>query len=175
MRLLTHAELKANPNTCTPFEFLSENESGAGRAMGIRSTLDAMEDLLRSTKLPDSLVPVALAAPQVGIFKRFFVIAFPGQPARWFFNPKVTVLTHRMESNVEGCLSAPGERFLVERFRSVALTAQDETGKPFTWGACKGLLGRIIQHEMGHLDGVCIKDFAPHVSVHRAGEAAAGV
>jgi peptide deformylase len=36
----------------------------------------------------------------------------------------------------------------------------------FKWAACKGLLARIIQHEVGHLDGVCIKDFAVPVTTH---------
>lgn len=168
MKALSYDELKAHGRICTPWDFERDGDLD-------RQVMEDMVGLLLNTKLPNGLVPVALAAPQVGIFKRFFCIAVPGQPVRWVVNPKMTLMTAKRIAHVEGCLTAPGEKFLVERFRSVAVSAFDHYGEPFTWSACKDLLGRIVQHEVGHLEGVCIKDFAPHVTEHRAGEAPAGL
>lgn len=154
----------------TPWDF---SEGGRVSLPG-QSTLEGMDALARRP-LPNGLVGVALAAPQVGIFKRFFVIAMPGQPARWVFNPVVTWVSPRKVSAVEGCLTVPGEKFVVLRHRALSLAGQHEDGRAFTWKRCDGLLARIIQHEIDHLDGICVKHFAPPVTVHRAGEAPAAV
>lgn len=163
LKALSFDELKATARPCTPWNF--ERDGFLDRQV--------MEDMVRviiNTKLPGGLVPVALAAPQVGIFKRFFVIACPGETVRWVVNPVVELLTAKRDSHIEGCLTVPGEKFMVDRFRSVSLCAFDHHGEPFKWAACKGLLGRIIQHEVDHLEGYCIKDFGRRVTTHRAGQ-----
>lgn len=159
MRLVSYKETKDNP--CTPWDFERDG-------MLDRQVMEDMVGLLLKTKLPNGLVPVAMAAPQVGIFKRFFVIAPPGQVVRWVVNPTLTVLSAKRTQEIEGCLSVPGDKFVVERARSVSLSGFDHYGKPFTWGACKGLLGRIVQHETDHLVGRCILDHGTPVTEHRA-------
>lgn len=163
MKLVSLAESKAKP--CVPWEWGDKR----GRIFPGTNMLEGMEHLVRTTKLPGGLVGVALAAPQVGLFYRCFVIALPGQPARWVFNPRITWASPRSVDAVEGCLTVPGEKFVVSRARSLSLSGQHEDGRDFTWKRCNGLLARIIQHEVGHLDGVCVKDFAKPVTVHQAG------
>lgn len=105
---------------------------------------------------------IGLAAPQVGIFQQFFLINV-GKIKRVICNPTMTVLTRKTELNVEGCLTCPGEQFYVHRFASVSLEGYDEKGVYFKWSAAKGLLGRVVQHEMHHLNGTCVKDFGQAV------------
>lgn len=155
VKLVTLAESKAKP--CKPWEF----SELPGRMM-----LDDMLRLLRSTLLPGGLVGVALAAPQAGIYRRFFVVAPPGAKVKWVFNPTLTVTSAKMVEEVEGCLTVPGQKFLVKRPKTVALAAFDENGEAFTWEHCAGLLARIVQHEMDHLEGRCVKDFAQPVTTH---------
>src|SRR5690606_27634019 len=57
----------------------------------------------------------------------------------------------------EGCLSIPGVAGVVERPTSVVVEALSETGEPFRIEA-EGLLGRCLQHEVDHLDGVLFVD-----------------
>lgn len=156
MKLVTLEESKAKP--CERWDF----GSCPDMMRPSPESLAEMEAILRDTKLPGDITGVALAAPQVGIFKRFFLIASPSRK-QWVFNPEMRVLTQKREKVIERCLTCPGEKFETIRFASVSLTFQNELGEVIHWGACKGLLGRIVQHEMGHLDGTCIKDFGRRI------------
>lgn len=104
---------------------------------------------------------VGLAAPQIGISERIFV-ADAGDGAMAFVNP-VLVEATGSEIDREGCLSIPGVYGYVERHASVAVDALDAKGKLRRVEAT-GLLARIIQHEMDHLDGVLFVDKASGVS-----------
>ena len=99
---------------------------------------------------------IGLAANQVGIPLRFFVLnltADPEQPdeERVFINPEI-VKRHSSAENEEGCLSLPGLYAKVRRARKVRVRAFDLAGEPFELEADE-LLGRAIQHELDHLDG----------------------
>jgi peptide deformylase len=102
---------------------------------------------------------VGLAAPQVGVSTRVFVVDVEdetGRVRRAFVNPVIT----RREGTIvgeEGCLSIPGFREDVKRWATVEVEATDETGQAFTVAA-EGLLARAIQHEIDHLDGVLFID-----------------
>ncbi len=100
---------------------------------------------------------VGLAAPQVGIAKRFFVATADDDVRRVFINPIITKTSSELSDYEEGCLSIPGVYENITRPAKVSVSALDEHGKTFTLDA-DGLLARIIQHENDHLDGVLYID-----------------
>jgi peptide deformylase len=103
---------------------------------------------------------VGLAAPQVGISSRVFVVDVADGSGerlrRAFVNP---VIVERSGNAVgeEGCLSIPGVRADVKRAARIVVEASDESGEPFRLTA-EGLLARAIQHETDHLDGILFVD-----------------
>lgn len=116
-----------------------------------RGLLDQMFDLMYEAN------GVGLAAPQVGISKRFFVIVSDDDVERVFINPQIIKTSAETGPYDEGCLSIPGESETIIRPLKVTVSALDQNGKPFTLEADK-LLARIIQHEYDHLDGIVYID-----------------
>ncbi len=105
---------------------------------------------------------VGLAANQVGVLKRVFILDLnsgkekEGQERLVFVNPEIL----HMEGEVvaeEGCLSLPGLWKKVKRASKVVVKAQDLEGKEFQLQA-EGLLARAIQHELDHLNGIVFID-----------------
>jgi peptide deformylase len=107
---------------------------------------------------------VGLAAPQIGVSKRIFVIDVAPQDApsdlRVFINPEI-VAHEGVTSWEEGCLSFPSLHADIERASTVTVRALGVDGKPFELTG-EGLLAIAIQHEYDHLDGVLMID---HVSL----------
>lgn len=99
---------------------------------------------------------VGLAANQVGRLKRILVAATE-EVEYVIVNPLVEEVAETTEKGVEGCLSIPNIQVEVERPTSVTLSGQDATGAPLRIEA-SGLLARILQHEIDHLNGVLILD-----------------
>jgi peptide deformylase len=99
---------------------------------------------------------VGLAANQIGRLKRIFV-AFHEDEQYAIVNPEIEVRSETTEKDIEGCLSIPETRVEVERPTSVTVSGQDPSGEPVRVEA-EGLLARIFQHEIDHLDGVLILD-----------------
>jgi peptide deformylase len=101
---------------------------------------------------------VGLAAPQVGISLRLFVVNPNGQPDqdRVYINPEL-VLGSEQETSEEGCLSLPEIRCEVARSRQATLRYQDLQGQPRQEEA-RDFLARIWQHEFDHLNGVLLLD-----------------
>ena len=100
---------------------------------------------------------VGLAAPQIGISKRFFVITSDDNVRRVFINPQIVATSSDLCDYEEGCLSLPGVSENIKRPSKVTVQALDENGKPFMLEADE-LLARIIQHENDHLDGIVYID-----------------
>ncbi len=103
---------------------------------------------------------VGLAAPQVGVAQRVFVVDVPQEGGtRETFAVINPVLDQRdgKESAEEGCLSMPGIYEDVQRSFALRLRAFDEHGQPFE-KVVDGYLARAIQHESDHLDGVLFTD-----------------
>lgn len=98
---------------------------------------------------------VGLAAPQVGILRRIFVIDI-GDGRLEFINPKITK-TSGVQEGSEGCLSCPGEFGITKRPMFVTAVAQNRHGDQFTINA-EGLLAKAICHENDHLDGILFKE-----------------
>jgi peptide deformylase len=99
---------------------------------------------------------VGLAAPQVGVSKRLFVMdcsASDGPPAKVvLINPEI-VVTEGKQLGDEGCLSFPGVYFQVERSKRVVARAQNIDGEWFEIDAMD-LAARCILHENDHLNGI---------------------
>ncbi len=103
---------------------------------------------------------LGLAAPQVGESVRAIIVAAEEdelQPYR-VLNPHI-VSRRGAEIGVEGCLSLPKLQGRVERAEAVTVKALDERRQPVTIEA-EGLLARVFQHEIDHLDGVLFIDRA---------------
>jgi peptide deformylase len=115
----------------------------------------------------DGYVAVAIAAPQIGISKRLFIIDDQNAerdslPSMVAINPKLVKTSKKMHIVGEGCLSIPDFYGEVKRHTNVTMRATDENGKTFERGA-GGLLAQIIQHEYDHLDGILFTDRAERV------------
>ena len=101
---------------------------------------------------------VGLAAPQVGIAKRFFVLMSDDDVRRVFINPEIIKTSAETSEYEEGCLSLPGYSENIVRPVKISISALNEKGKPFVINDADGLLARIIQHENDHLDGTLYID-----------------
>jgi peptide deformylase len=99
---------------------------------------------------------VGLAANQIGRLKRIFVAAHDDEEYA-IVNPVIEECSETIEKDVEGCLSIPETRVEVERPTAVTISGLDPSGAPVHVEA-EGLLARIFQHEIDHLDGVLILD-----------------
>ncbi len=99
---------------------------------------------------------VGLAANQVGRLKRILVAAIEDE--RFVLvNPVVEESSDTTEQALEGCLSIPEIQVEVARPAALTVSAQDTSGAPLRIEA-SGLLARVFQHEIDHLDGVLILD-----------------
>ncbi|AWW25364.1 peptide deformylase [Acetobacterium carbinolicum] len=98
---------------------------------------------------------VGLAAPQVGILKRLFVIDVGDGPMT-FINPTI-ISTEGEEEDEEACLSLPGQSGIVKRPQSLVVEATDLEGTVFQL-FCSDLLARAVCHELDHLDGILFID-----------------
>lgn len=103
---------------------------------------------------------VGLAAPQIGVSKRMFVVHIQGEEPRVFINPEIIGTSQEVVGYEEGCLSIPGVFSDVVRPASVTVQAQNMEGRSFTVDA-HGMLARVIQHENDHLNGVLFIDRVP--------------
>lgn len=99
---------------------------------------------------------IGLAAPQVGSDLRICVVRVDNELHN-FINPKIYSSSRKKEIFEEGCLSFPGKFFPVERPVKVKVKYRDINGKR-TKIKAEGLLARVLQHEIDHLDGVLIID-----------------
>lgn len=115
---------------------------------------------------------VGLAAPQIGVDQQLVIFGFehnerypdaPAVPLTVLCNPVITPLSDEMEDGWEGCLSVPGMRGEVPRYRHIRYSGFDPQGKPIEREA-EGFHARVVQHECDHLIGRLypsrIRDFA---------------
>lgn len=120
---------------------------------------------------------VALAAPQIGISLRLFIVAgfifdikkknITGTKTsdRVFINPEIIKKSKETKwIPGEGCLSVRWKYGTTKRHKQVTVHAYDETGKEFLF-PCSGLLAQIMQHEIDHLDGILFIDHAKDIAL----------
>ena len=100
---------------------------------------------------------LGLAAPQIGVSQRVIVAHVEGK-WHWMVNPRIVRTLRREAVEREGCLSVPPSLWRnVSRPAKCDVAWQDEHGFPNT-ATLTGLLARVVQHEVEHLDGVLISD-----------------
>lgn len=114
---------------------------------------------------------VALAAPQVGLSYRIFIVRYDRMQNKdsvsedvtnhlgIFINPSFVKTSRRQIDMQEGCLSVRGLYGTTLRHERATLKAQNEKGEWFTRGA-GGILAQAFQHETDHLDGLLFTDHA---------------
>lgn len=124
---------------------------------------EACADMVETMKAADG---VGIAAPQIGIMKRFF-IAMPHVDAEdeatrdkiyYMINPEITYMEGYQDSS-EGCLSVPGYMGLVERPYKIKIKATDLDGKEHEY-EFEGFEATVFCHEYDHLEGVLYSDIA---------------
>jgi len=98
---------------------------------------------------------LGLAAPQVGESQCFFIVEINGEKVI-FINPETTKKEGK-EIFEEGCLSFPGLFIKIKRPKKIEVSYQDLDGQMKTIQA-DGLLARVIQHELDHLEGILFID-----------------
>lgn len=107
---------------------------------------------------------VGLAAPQIGVSKRIIVFKVPAERAgsgandgpldlQVLINPEIEPLSGEMDLGWEGCLSIPGLKGEVPRYRRIAYRGVDLKGEKVLRQA-EGFHARVVQHEVDHLDGI---------------------
>lgn len=94
---------------------------------------------------------VGLAACQIGVLKQVFVFDMD-DGLQAFANPKVVWASEETEEEEEGCLSLPDVRLTIVRPAKVKVEVMDMSGNKQTIDA-EGLLARVLQHEVDHLNG----------------------
>lgn len=144
----------------------------------LRECADPVEDILSTetqqilnkmkVELSEAKFGVAIAAPQIGVPLRIFVVSGnvfreyeddPELPDMVFINPRIIKMSKKKEWLDEGCLSVTGHYGKIERFTHAKVEAYDENGEKFEHGG-KGLLAQIFQHEIDHLNGILFTDTA---------------
>jgi len=115
-----------------------------------------MDDTMRS------LSGAGIAAPQIGVSRRVVIFELKENPRyshvapvpyTVLVNPTLTTLDSEQEEGWEGCLSVPGMRGLVPRYRRLRYQGFDAAGAPID-RTVEGFHARVVQHEVDHLDGI---------------------
>ncbi len=118
-----------------------------------------VNDLLDTVAKHDG---AGLAAPQIGINKRVVVFGLEANPrypeeesipTTVLINPVIEALDEQMEAGWEGCLSVPGLRGLVPRYRHIRYSGFDQFGTKIE-REVNDFHARVVQHECDHLDGI---------------------
>ena len=115
----------------------------------LATTLDDMADTMYKAE------GVGLAAPQIGILRRYCIIDV-GDGIIELVNPVIESMSGE-QTGEEGCLSIPNRYESVTRPMTVTVRAQDRKGNSFTITA-EGFKARAICHEIDHLDGILYID-----------------
>jgi len=143
-------------------------KSSPVEAFGTPELLSLLQDM-RDTMA--HLSGAGLAAPQIGVPLRVVIFGVTENPRypdiepvpdTVLVNPVLTPLSSEEEEAWEGCLSVPGMRGWVPRFKKLRYAGYDERGRRFQ-REVEGFHARVVQHEVDHLDGVLypmrIRDF----------------
>lgn len=152
-----------HPALHTIAEEITDEEIGNGF---VDKLIKDMKEALKKYSV-DGFTAVAIAAPQIGVSKRLFIIEDQSTnrdslPSLIAINPKITKVSKKTHIVGEGCLSIPDYYGEVKRHTHVTMKAQDAQGKTYERGA-GSLLAQIIQHENDHLDGILFIDRAKKV------------
>jgi peptide deformylase len=126
---------------------------------GSRELCDLLVDMRDTLR---ALEGAGLAAPQIGVGLRVVIFGvdknprYPDAeevPQTVLINPVITALSDEMDEGWEGCLSVPGMRGLVPRYKQLRYQGRDEYGALID-RTVSGFHARVVQHECDHLDGI---------------------
>lgn len=141
---------------------------GDPRLLEISSPVDPIDPLALAPLLNDMWDTMAdangagLAAPQIGVMRRIVIFGYqtnprypdaPAVPETVLINPQITPLEDSREDGWEGCLSVPGMRGIVPRYRAIHYRGFDQYGEIID-REVSGFHARVVQHECDHLDGI---------------------
>lgn len=115
-----------------------------------QNTVDSMLELMKRER------GIGLAATQVGMLKRLFVIEIDGR-SRAYFNPEITESSQNLTEYDEGCLSFKGKSCIIKRPDEISVRYQNYKGDWYV-ERLSGLWARCFQHELDHLDGITMWD-----------------
>ncbi|RKX96936.1 MAG: peptide deformylase [Spirochaetes bacterium] len=117
---------------------------------------DIISEMFETMKEGDG---IGLAAPQIGISRRIIVVSVDEKGFHKFalVNPRIVFFSKEKSIMEEGCLSIPGIRAEVKRPQSIVVEGFTRSGRAVRVEA-SGLLARVFQHEIDHLDGVLFID-----------------
>ncbi|MBR2384788.1 MAG: peptide deformylase [Clostridia bacterium] len=118
----------------------------------LHSLLDDMKDTLKDAQ------GAGLAAPQVGVSKRIFIVDVENEGMVEFINPVILGVSGS-QYGVEGCLSVKGKWGDVKRPRKVTIEACDRFGNKFKFVG-RDFTAKALSHEYDHLDGILYTDKA---------------
>ena len=128
-------------------------------AFGTPELLALLQDMQDTMYALDG---AGIAAPQIGVLKRVVIFGsernprYPDAdpvPFTVLCNPVIVPLSDAIEDGWEGCLSVPGLRGVVPRWKDVRYSGYDQFGVPFE-REVTGFHARVVQHEYDHLDGI---------------------
>lgn len=128
-------------------------------AFGTSILLSLLQDMRDTMAHLDG---AGLAAPQIGVPLRLVIFGVTSNPRypdiepvpdTVLINPVLTPLSGEQEEDWEGCLSVPGMRGWVPRFRKLRYSGYDEKGSSLQRDV-EGFHARVVQHEVDHLDGI---------------------
>lgn len=114
--------------------------------------------LVELTRTHRGLTPAGLAAPQYGELVRIIAFRWDTQTKRVIINPEI-IKAKGVSKDTEQCLSVPYRVCLIERPKIVKVRGIDLAGNQMTIKA-HDMVGRVICHEIDHLDGILITDRA---------------
>ncbi len=147
------------------------------KEFGAPTLLDTIKRMRSAVK--NEKLAVAIAAPQIGVLQRIFIIAskvfdieeidnetgevktIKGHD-KVFINPEIVRISSKKKNVSEGCLSVREKYGTVVRYDKVTVRAYDEHGEPFTYHG-SDLIAQIFQHEVDHLNGILFIDKAKNL------------
>ena len=139
------SEILLHPNNILKKVSLSVDDFGAAAFRELVGNL--------KTTLLEKENGIGLAAPQIGVNLRVFVVKDEEGRMTILINPQIRKSSPQMKCSEEGCLSFPGRHELVRRSMEVILRFLDEGGKVQV-KTFSGWMARVVQHEVDHLDGI---------------------
>ncbi len=133
--------------TCSPVEWPDP---------GLPAEIDSLHETLASFRKRNGFGR-GIAAPQIGILKRFVAINLGATPFA-LINPTITWRSSDTFEVWDDCLSIPDKIVRVKRHKSISLTYLDEKGRLRHWKNLPPDLSELVQHEIDHLDGILMMD-----------------
>lgn len=134
-------------------------ESGPVEQFNTPELNELVSDMFETMHAADG---AGLAAPQIGVLKRVVIFGYdennrypdaPPVPKTVLINPVIRPLTDEIDEGWEGCLSVPGMRGVVPRWKKIHYEGFDQFGNRISRNA-DGFHARVVQHECDHLDGI---------------------